>query len=64
MLPAHQRRGLGRRIMGALMTYFRAHAPKSAYVTLLADAAGRKLSEEFGFVATAPGSIGMGLEIL
>ena len=63
VLPAHQRRGLGRRIMTSLMAYVRAHAPKSAYVTLLADAPGRKLYEEFGFVATAPGSIGMGLKI-
>jgi GNAT superfamily N-acetyltransferase len=63
VLPAHQRRGLGRRIVAALMAYVHAHAPKSAYVTLLADGPARKLYEEFGFVATAPSSIGMGLKI-
>ncbi len=30
VLPEHQGRGLGRRIMEALMDYIRSHAPKSA----------------------------------
>jgi ribosomal protein S18 acetylase RimI-like enzyme len=61
--PAHQRRGLGRRIMGALMAHLRAHAPGSAHVMLLADGPAHRLYEEFGFRATAPASIGMELRL-
>ena len=57
--PAHQRRGLGRRVMEALMAHLEAHAPPSAHVMLLADGPAHKLYEKFGFRATAPASIGM-----
>jgi len=61
--PAHQRRGLGKRIMGALMNHLRAHAPASAHVMLLADGPAHRLYEQFGFRATAPESIGMELRL-
>ena len=61
--PAHQRRGLGKRIMGALMDHLRAHAPESAHVMLLADGPAHRLYEQFGFRATAPESIGMELRL-
>jgi ribosomal protein S18 acetylase RimI-like enzyme len=61
--PAHQRRGLGKRIMGALMDHLRAHAPASAHVMLLADGPAHRLYEQFGFRATAPESIGMELRL-
>ncbi|HEY3820842.1 MAG TPA: GNAT family N-acetyltransferase [Polyangiaceae bacterium] len=61
--PAHQRRGLGRRIMGALMEHLRANAPASAHVMLLADGPAHLLYEQFGFRATAPESIGMELRL-
>jgi ribosomal protein S18 acetylase RimI-like enzyme len=59
VLPEHQRRGLGGRIVAALVEHLRAHAPASAYVSLLADGDARKLYERFGFRETAPASIGM-----
>jgi GNAT superfamily N-acetyltransferase len=61
--PAHQRRGLGKRIMGALMDHLRANAPASAHVMLLADGPAHLLYEQFGFRATAPESIGMELRL-
>jgi GNAT superfamily N-acetyltransferase len=59
VLPAHQRRGLGDRILAALLDEIRAKAPPGAFVNLLADPPGRKLYARHGFVETAPGSIGM-----
>ncbi len=61
--PAHQRRGLGKRIVGALVTYLEENAPSSAYVSLIADGEANRLYEQFGFRPTAPASIGMALTI-
>jgi ribosomal protein S18 acetylase RimI-like enzyme len=61
--PAHQGRGLGKRIMGALMDYLHSAAPRSAYVSLIADVPANKLYEQFGFRETAPRSLGMALSI-
>jgi GNAT superfamily N-acetyltransferase len=61
--PAHQRRGFGKRIMTALMAWVRANAPSGAHVTLIADGDAHKLYAQFGFVPTAPESIGMSLVI-
>jgi GNAT superfamily N-acetyltransferase len=61
--PAHQRRGFGKRIMTALMAWVRANAPSGAHVTLIADGDADKLYAQFGFVPTAPESIGMSLVI-
>ncbi|UYB50955.1 GNAT family N-acetyltransferase [Xanthomonas sp. AM6] len=57
--PAHQRRGLGRRIMAALHDWLSAHAAEGAYVSLIADGDARHLYAQFGFVETAPASVGM-----
>ena len=37
VLPEHQKRGLGKRIVEALVEWLRANAPKSAYISLIAD---------------------------
>ncbi|HEY8039117.1 MAG TPA: GNAT family N-acetyltransferase [Polyangiaceae bacterium] len=63
VLPGHQRRGLGKRIMAALVDHLRAHAPATAHVSLLADGEAHRLYEQFGFRATAPASIGMALKL-
>jgi len=63
VLPAHQRRGLGKRIMAALVEHLRRHAPAGAHVMLLADGPAHRLYEQFGFRATAPASIGMELKL-
>lgn len=62
VLPAHQRRGLGDAILGALLDRVRAEAP-GAYVNLLADPPGRRLYERHGFAETAPESVGMALRL-
>lgn len=55
--PAHQRRGLGKRIMQALIDYVDANAPQ-AYVSLVAEPAAQKLYPQYGFKDVQP-SIGM-----
>lgn len=56
--PAHQRRGLGKRIMAALDAWLRANAPASAHVALFADGEARHLYARYGFVENRV-SIGM-----
>jgi ribosomal protein S18 acetylase RimI-like enzyme len=56
--PAHQRQGLGKRIMRALLDYADEHAP-NAYISLIADMPGGPgLYSQLGFQMVAP-SVGM-----
>ncbi len=57
--PAHQGKGLGKAIVAALVDHARAVTPPGAYVSLMADGEAWKLYSQFGFVPTAPRSIGM-----
>lgn len=58
--PAHQGRGLGKRIMGALTAELERRAPVTAYVSLIADGPARFLYEKFGFAdVAAHDSVGM-----
>lgn len=58
--PAHQGKGLGKRIMAALTAELERRAPASAYVSLIADGPARDLYAQFGFIPTdSYGSIGM-----
>jgi ribosomal protein S18 acetylase RimI-like enzyme len=57
--PDWQRRGLGLRVMQALVAALRQRAPRGALVSLLADGPARHLYERFGFRPSAPDSIGM-----
>jgi GNAT superfamily N-acetyltransferase len=59
VLPEHQGQGLGKRIMEAIATWLRAHVPPSGYVSLLADVPADALYAQFGFVHTAPRTVGM-----
>jgi GNAT superfamily N-acetyltransferase len=61
--PDFQRLGLGKRIMQALDAWLRANAPVSAHVSLLADGDARHLYAQYGFIETAPASIGMGYSV-
>ncbi|GAA1245332.1 GNAT family N-acetyltransferase [Janibacter melonis] len=61
-LPDHQGRGLGRRVLADLLAQIDEVAHDEPYVTLMADAPGRRLYESMGFVETAPTSLGMRLE--
>jgi ribosomal protein S18 acetylase RimI-like enzyme len=55
--PEHQRRGLGKRILQALVDYVDKNAPE-AYVSLVAEPQAQKLYPLFGFKDVEP-SIGM-----
>lgn len=57
--PAHQGKGLGKRIMAALMDHLRRNAPATAYVSLIADGDARHLYAKYGFEPVMPASIGM-----
>jgi GNAT superfamily N-acetyltransferase len=57
--PAHQRRGLGKRIMAAIDAWLRENAPASSNVSLFADGEARRLYAQYGFVETGPVSVGM-----
>ncbi|WP_279481144.1 GNAT family N-acetyltransferase [Aureimonas sp. SK2] len=61
--PEHQGRGLGKRIFAALMDWLHENAPKSAYVSLIADGDARHLYAKYGFEPVTPASIGMALWI-
>ena len=61
--PDHQRQGVGNEGMERLIDRLRKHAPRSAYVSLIADGEAANLYERFGFKATAPRSIGMSLRL-
>ena len=63
VLPAHQKKGLGKRIVTALVAWLRANAPKSAYVSLIADGPAKDLYAQYGFEPVMPESIGMAFKI-
>ena len=63
VLPAHQKKGLGKRIVAALVGWLHANAPKSAYVSLIADGPAKDLYAQYGFKPVMPESIGMALKI-
>ncbi|WP_079086032.1 GNAT family N-acetyltransferase [Streptomyces silvensis] len=57
--PEHQGAGLGKKIMGGLIAELERRAPAGAYVSLIADGDARFLYRKFGFLETAPASVGM-----
>jgi GNAT superfamily N-acetyltransferase len=59
VLPDHQRRGLGHRVLTRLLDLIRQHAPPGAYVSLMADPPGRALYAGHGFTEDRQASIGM-----
>lgn len=64
VLPEHQKKGVGKLIMDAVMSYLLEHAPSSAYVSLMADHGTPAFYERFGFRrAEAPNAAGMYLRI-
>ena len=62
VLPVYQGRGLGKRVMQEISGDIEREVPESGYVSLLADGQASRLYQQFGFVPTAPASIGMGLK--
>jgi len=61
--PEHQGRGLGKLIMSELMEFANRELPETAFVSLMADVPADRLYEQFGFVTTAPRSVGMSLRV-
>lgn len=61
--PEHQGKGLGKRIVAALVDHLRANAPASAYVSLIADGDAQFLYAKYGFAPVTPASIGMAMRI-
>ena len=61
VLPDHQGKGLGKRIMREIMTFIEAEVPETAYVSLIADGPAKDLYAQFGFVPVGPASIGMAM---
>ncbi|MEU1420848.1 GNAT family N-acetyltransferase [Kitasatospora sp. NPDC005751] len=59
VLPEHQGRGLGGRIMALLTAELESRAPAGAYVSLIADGDAHRLYARYGFRETAPHSVGM-----
>ena len=59
VLPEHQGKGLGKRIMTAIAEHITEKLDPSAYVSLIADGPAKHLYARFGFVETAPVSVGM-----
>jgi ribosomal protein S18 acetylase RimI-like enzyme len=57
--PAHQRRGLGRRVLDHLIARIREVAPPNPLISLLADPPGVRLYRAAGFVETSE----LGMEI-
>ncbi len=59
VLPAHQGKGLGKRIMEEIAGWLGTHVPPGGYVSLLADVPADALYAQFGFVPTAPRTVGL-----
>lgn len=59
VLPAHQKKGLGKLIMQQLKAFIDTSLPASCYISLIADGEAYQLYELFDFKAVWPASRGM-----
>lgn len=57
--PSYQGNGLGKLIMSEIDKYLENNAPKSSYVSLIADIPADRLYKKFGFEYSEPKSVGM-----
>ena len=55
----HQGKGIGKMIMAEIVEYIETNVPEGGYVSLIADGQAQNLYAQFGFVPTAPSSVGM-----
>ncbi len=60
--PNEQGKGLAKNIMQLLMTHIENEVDPQAYINLIADCPADNLYKQFGFVETAPESLGMYLK--
>jgi GNAT superfamily N-acetyltransferase len=61
--PTLQKRGIGKRIMAALMEQLRERAPAGAMIGLFADGEAYRLYQQYGFRLVAPAAQGMLLRL-
>jgi GNAT superfamily N-acetyltransferase len=61
--PEHQGRGIGKAIVQRIVEEIHRTLPDGAYVSLIADGEAHRLYGQFGFVPTAPASIGMEMHV-
>ncbi|GHO64053.1 hypothetical protein KSC_029450 [Ktedonobacter sp. SOSP1-52] len=59
VLPAFQGKGLGKRLMGAIMAYLEQHALPGAFIGLMAAKDASTFYTQFGFVVRPPERPGM-----
>ncbi len=59
VVPEHQRQGLGKMVMDALMAWLRHSAPTGAYVQLVTETGTTRFYEKYGFRVRAPERSGM-----
>ncbi|MEJ5056540.1 GNAT family N-acetyltransferase [Sphingobacterium sp. MYb382] len=59
VLPAHQKKGLGKLIMTKLKEFIDESLPSSCYISLIADGEAYKLYAAYGFAEVWPVSRGM-----
>ena len=59
VLPEFQGKGLGRRIMDAVMSYLDSHADPNAFFGLMAAKGVSRFYEKYGFTERPPGRPGM-----
>jgi GNAT superfamily N-acetyltransferase len=59
VLPEFQRKGIGKRIMGAVMDYLKDHAHPNAFVGLMAAKGVSTFYERYGFTERPPDAPGM-----
>ncbi|KAL8765316.1 MAG: hypothetical protein Q9209_007591 [Squamulea sp. 1 TL-2023] len=61
---AHRGQGLAKAVMAELMTWLRANAPKTAFVSLSADGKANELYKQFGFRETKETHDSVGMSIV
>jgi GNAT superfamily N-acetyltransferase len=59
VLPEHQKKGVGKMIMRAIMDFLDAHARQHTFVGLMAAKGASRFYERFGFAARPPDRPGM-----
>jgi GNAT superfamily N-acetyltransferase len=63
VVPEHQKKGLGKMIMDALMSWLTVNAPPTAFVSLIADDGLSRFYERFGFRVRPPEAPGMSFTV-
>ena len=63
VLPDHQRRGIGRRMMDKVMAYIRAHAHHNSVVGLMAAKGKEPFYQQYGFTPRPTDRLGCGMTL-